>query len=62
MRANIGFDPQHLLILNINIPAGDYKGRNYVNALMMPLEQSVGATPGVKTAGFIDQPPALGYG
>jgi predicted permease len=62
MRANIGFDPQHLLILNINIPAGDYKGRNYVNELMTPLEQSVDAIPGVKAAGFIDQPPALGYG
>lgn len=62
MRANIGFDPQHLLILNINIPAGDYKGKNYVNELMTPLEQSVDAMPGVKAAGFIDQPPALGYG
>jgi predicted permease len=62
MRANIGFDPQHLLILNINIPAGDYKGRNYVNELMTPLEQSVDAIPGVKAAGFIDQPPAVGYG
>ncbi|OJV40429.1 MAG: hypothetical protein BGO25_03665 [Acidobacteriales bacterium 59-55] len=62
MRANIGFDSHHLLILNINIPAGDYKGRNYVNELMTPLEQSVDAIPGVKAAGFIDQPPALGYG
>ena len=62
MRANIGFDTQHLLILNINIPAGDYKGRNYVNELMTPLEQSIDAIPGVRAAGFIDQPPALGYG
>lgn len=62
MRANIGFDPQHLLVLNINIPAGDYKGRNYVDDLMTPLEQSANAIPGVKAAGFIDQPPALGYG
>jgi predicted permease len=62
MRADIGFSPQHLLMLNINIPAGDYKGRNYVNELMTPFEQSVNAIPGVKAAGFIDQPPALGYG
>jgi hypothetical protein len=48
--------------LNINIPAGDYKGRNYVNALMTPLEQVVDTIPGVKATGFIDQPPALGYG
>lgn len=62
MRANIGFDPQHLLMLSVNIPAGDYEGRNYVNDLMTPLEQAVDTIPGVKAAGFIDQPPALGYG
>ncbi len=61
-RADVGFDPKNLLILGINIPAGDYKGRDYVKELMTPLEEDVDAIAGVVAAGFIDQPAALGYG
>jgi predicted permease len=62
LQTDIGFNPKKLLILGINIPAGDYKGRDYVQDLMTPLEERVRAIPGVKGAGIIDQPPVLGYG
>ena len=62
LRVDFGFDPHNLLMLGINIPAGDYKGRDYVQALFTPLEQRVQAIPGVAAAGFIDQPPILGFG
>jgi predicted permease len=62
LQTDSGFNPKKLLILGINIPAGDYKGRDYVQDLMTPLEERVRAIPGVKGAGIIDQPPVLGYG
>ncbi|HEV7218280.1 MAG TPA: ADOP family duplicated permease, partial [Terriglobales bacterium] len=62
LQTDFGFSPKNLLILGINIPAGDYKGRDYVQELMSPLEERVQSIPGVKAAGFIDQPPVLGYG
>ena len=62
LQADIGFKPRNLLMLGINIPAGDYKGRDYVKKLMTPLEEDVDAIHGVVAAGFIDQPPIFGYG
>jgi putative ABC transport system permease protein len=62
LRADIGFNPSHLLTLGINKPSGDYKGRDYVQELMMPLEARVLAIPGVTAAGFNDQGPLFGYG
>jgi predicted permease len=62
MKVDFGFQPRNLLMLSINIPAGDYKGRDYVQSLFTPIEESVRAIPGVAAAGIIDQPPVLGYG
>ena len=62
LQIDFGFNPRNLLALAINIPAGDYKGRDYVRELISPLEARVRAIPGVTAAGFIDQPPILGYG
>lgn len=62
LHIDFGFQPRNLLMLSINIPAGDYKGRNYVHSLFTPIEESVRAIPGVAAAGIIDQPPVLGYG
>lgn len=62
LKIDFGFQPTNLLMLSINIPAGDYKGRDYIQALFTPIEESVRALPGVAAAGIIDQPPVLGYG
>jgi predicted permease len=62
LQADIGFNPDHRLTLGINIPSGDYKGRDFVQELMMPLEARVQAIPGVTAAGFNDQGPLFGYG
>jgi predicted permease len=62
LRVDFGFNPRNLLMLGINIPAGDYTGRDYVQALLTPLEERVQAIPGVAAAGIIDQPPLLGFG
>jgi putative ABC transport system permease protein len=62
LQTNLGFSTKNLLTLGINIPSGDYEGRNFVTSLMDPLEQRVQSTPGVTTAGFIDQMPVVGYG
>jgi putative ABC transport system permease protein len=62
LQIDFGFNPKNLLMLGINIPTGDYKGRNYVKEFMLPFEQRVDGIPGVIAAGFIDQPPVLGFG
>jgi putative ABC transport system permease protein len=62
LQIDFGFSPKNLLMLGVNIPSGDYKGRDYVKEFMLPFEQRVDAIPGVIAAGFIDQPPVLGYG
>jgi len=62
LNVDFGFHPRNLLMFSINIPAGDYKGRDYIQALFTPIEESVRAVPGVAAAGIIDQPPVLGYG
>ena len=62
LQADIGFNPSHLLALEVNFPAGDYKNRDYVQDVMMPMEARVQAIPGVIGVGWKDQGPLLGYG
>jgi putative ABC transport system permease protein len=62
LQINFGFSPKNLLMLGVNIPSGDYKGRDYVKEFLLPFEQRVDAIPGVLAAGFADQPPVLGFG
>ena len=64
LQADIGFNPDHLLVLQINIPSGDYgaKGRDYMREILMPLEARVRTIPGVAAAGFNERGALLGYG
>ncbi|GGG89206.1 ABC transporter permease [Edaphobacter dinghuensis] len=64
LSADVGFNSNNLLALEINIPSGDYaaKGRDSVRQLLMPLEERVREIPGVTAAGFSDQGALLGYG
>lgn len=62
LQTDLGFSTKNLLTLEVNIPSGDYKGRNFVTSLMEPLQQRTQNIPGVKAAGFSDQMPVVGYG
>jgi putative ABC transport system permease protein len=62
LQIDFGFSAKNLLMLGMNVPSGDYKGRDYVKEFLLPFEQRVDAIPGVLAAGFVDQPPVLGFG
>jgi putative ABC transport system permease protein len=62
METDLGFNPHRLLTLEVNIPNGDYKGRDFVQALVEPLEARVAAIPGVKAVGSNDLMPILQSG
>ena len=62
LQTNIGFNPSHVLQLEVNFPSGDFKDRDYVQGVMMPLEERVKTIPGVTSASWKDQGPLLGYG
>jgi len=38
LQTNIGFNPSHVLQLEVNFPSGDFKDRDYVQGVIMPLE------------------------
>jgi putative ABC transport system permease protein len=61
-QTDLGFNPKHLLTLEVDIPAGDYKGRDFVRALVQPLEARVQAIPGVTAVGSNDMLPILENG
>ena len=60
-QTDLGFSPQHLLALPVNVSSGGFNG-HFVTSLLEPLEQGAQAIPGIITAGFIDQMPVVGYG
>ncbi|HEX4021864.1 MAG TPA: ABC transporter permease [Acidobacteriaceae bacterium] len=62
LETNMGFNPKNLLTLEVDIPSGDYKGRNFVQALVQPLEARVQAIPGVTAVGSNDLMPIQEYG
>ena len=62
LQTNIGFNPSHVLQLEVNFPSGDFKDRDYVQGVIMPLEARVQTIPGVAAASWKDQGPLLGYG
>ena len=51
LQTNLGFNPKNLLTLEVDIPSGDYTGRDFVKALIEPLEIRVHAIPGVVAVG-----------
>ncbi len=59
---DLGFNPKQLLTLEVDIPAGGYKGRDFVQALVEPLEAKVAAIPGVTAVGSNDLMPILQSG
>jgi putative ABC transport system permease protein len=59
---DLGFNPKNLLTLEVDIPAGDYKSRDFVQALAEPLEARVARIPGVTAAGSNHLLPILQWG
>jgi predicted permease len=62
LKTNLGFNPKSLLTLEVDIPKGDYTGRDFVRALVQPLEARVSAIPGVEAVGSNDLMPILQTG
>jgi putative ABC transport system permease protein len=62
LETDLGFNPKNLLTLEVDIPAGDYKSRDFVQALVQPLESRVAAIPGVTAVGSNDLLPIFEYG
>ncbi|MGC2160973.1 MAG: ABC transporter permease [Silvibacterium sp.] len=62
LETNLGFNPKNLLTLEVDIPAGDYKGRDFVQGLVQPLESRASAIPGVTAVGSNDLMPILQWG
>jgi len=62
LETDLGFNPKNLLTLEVDIPAGDYKSRDFVQALVQPLESRVAAIPGVTAVGSNDLMPILQNG
>ncbi|HUZ04855.1 MAG TPA: ABC transporter permease [Acidobacteriaceae bacterium] len=59
---NLGYNPKHLLTLEVDIPTADYADRDFVQALVQPLEASVQSIPGVTAVGSNDILPVYDYG
>jgi putative ABC transport system permease protein len=62
LEIDLGFNAKNLLTLEVDIPAGDYKGRDIVQALVEPLESRVATIPGVVGVGSNDLLPIFQYG
>jgi putative ABC transport system permease protein len=62
LETDLGFNPKNLLTLEVDIPAGDYKNRDFVQGLVQPLESRVAAIPGVTAVGSNDLLPIFQYG
>lgn len=62
LESNLGFNPQHLLTLEVDTPDGIYKGKNIALALIQPLENRVKAIPGVIAAGSNEMLPIRDWG
>src|SRR5690348_5438504 len=58
----LGFEPDHLLTAQIDLPHGKYQGRDVLADFYQPLLERVGALPGVQAAGLIQMLPASGAG
>jgi predicted permease len=55
--ADLGFDPSHLLTVNIALSPAKYQGHDPVGDFYRPLEERVSYLPGVQAAGLIDMLP-----
>jgi len=58
----LGFQPDHMLTAEIDLPHGLYAGRDVVANFYQPLLDRVDALPGVRSAGLIQMLPGAGWG
>jgi putative ABC transport system permease protein len=58
----LGFQPDHMLTAEIDLPHGRYAGRDVVADFYQPLLDRVTALPGVRAAGLIQMLPGTGWG
>ncbi|WP_419807048.1 ABC transporter permease [Terriglobus sp.] len=57
-----GFDPDHILSLEIDLSPGGYANRNPLTAFYKPLLERIRHTPGVTAAGLINMLPVQSFG
>jgi putative ABC transport system permease protein len=60
--ADLGFDPAHILAVQIDLSRDRYQGRDMQSAFYRPLEEQVSHVPGVQAAGLINLLPIEIYG
>jgi predicted permease len=59
---DLGFDPTHILKVNIAVAQGDYQNRDVLTGFYQPLLDRIGTIPGVRAAGLITLMPIESYG
>lgn len=59
---DLGFDPQHILAVDLHIAPSRYEGRDPVSGFFNPLVDRVRQIPGVRAAGLIDMLPIESWG
>jgi len=59
-RVNPGFDPQHLLTIELELPGSRYKSDDSVRDYYSQLSQSLRSGPGVEDVGLVTAPPGAG--
>ncbi|HEY6448011.1 MAG TPA: ABC transporter permease [Acidobacteriaceae bacterium] len=58
----LGFQPDHVLTAEIDLPHGRYAGRDVVADFYQPMLDRISALPGVRAAGVVQLLPGTGYG
>ncbi|HEV8598146.1 MAG TPA: ABC transporter permease [Gemmatimonadales bacterium] len=63
MQTELGFDPQGVVALAVDLPSVNYPGRSSkISAFHLAVLERLAATPGVTAAGFVNMPPLLSNG
>jgi predicted permease len=60
--ADLGFDPHHILVAEIDLSAARYENRDLLANFYQPFLERVNALPGVRGAGLIDNVPIQSWG
>ena len=60
--SDLGFDPAHILAVQIDLSREHYLNRDMLSNFYRPLEERIRQLPGVKAAGFINLLPIAGWG
>ena len=59
---DLGFDPQHVFAVHLDLSRDRYQGRDILSGFYKPLEERVEHLPGVQAAGFINLLPIEEFG